>query len=88
MKPSTIPFDEPTPALDLELVGGVLEMVRNFAGEGMTIVIVTHEIGFIRGIADKVIFIGQSVIQEEGKSGRISSTPSNPHTAAFFNKIL
>ncbi|WP_447338200.1 AAA family ATPase, partial [Klebsiella variicola] len=70
MKPSIMLFDEPTSALDPELVGDVLEVMKNLASEGMTMVIVTHEMGFAREVADRVIFIDQGVIQEEGKPGQ------------------
>ncbi|EPK7039824.1 amino acid ABC transporter ATP-binding protein, partial [Klebsiella variicola] len=85
MKPSIMLFDEPTSALDPELVGDVLEVMKNLASEGMTMVIVTHEMGFAREVADRVIFIDQGVIQEEGKPGQIFSAPSNPRTAAFLS---
>ena len=88
MKPSIMLFDEPTSALDPELVGDVLEVMKNLASEGMTMVIVTHEMGFAREVADRVIFIDQGVIQEEGKPGQIFSAPSNPRTAAFLSKVL
>ncbi len=84
MKPSIMLFDEPTSAL----VGDVLEVMKNLASEGMTMVIVTHEMGFAREVADRVIFIDQGVIQEEGKPGQIFSAPSNPRTAAFLSKVL
>lgn len=87
MKPSIMLFDEPTSALDPELVGDVLEVMKNLASEGMTMVIVTHEMGFAREVADRVIFIDQGVIQEEGKPGQIFSAPSNPRTAAFLSKV-
>ncbi|EMX2779101.1 amino acid ABC transporter ATP-binding protein [Klebsiella variicola] len=88
MKPSIMLFDEPTSALDPELVGDVLEVMKNLASEGMTMVIVTHEMAFAREVADRVIFIDQGVIQEEGKPGQIFSAPSNPRTAAFLSKVL
>ena len=88
MKPSIMLFDEPTSALDPELVGDVLEVMKNLASEGITMVIVTHEMGFAREVADRVIFIDQGVIQEEGKPGQIFSAPSNPRTAAFLSKVL
>ena len=88
MKPSIMLFDEPTSALDPELVGDVLEVMKNLAREGMTMVIVTHEMGFAREVADRVIFIDQGVIQEEGKPGQIFSAPTNPRTAAFLSKVL
>jgi polar amino acid transport system ATP-binding protein len=83
MKPSIMLFDEPTSALDPELVGDVLEVMKNLASEGMTMVIVTHEMGFAREVADRVIFIDQGIIQEEGKPAQIFSAPTNPRTAAF-----
>ncbi|RIY04439.1 amino acid ABC transporter ATP-binding protein [Klebsiella quasipneumoniae] len=88
LDPRVILFDEPTSALDPELVGDVLEVMKNLASEGMTMVIVTHEMGFAREVADRVIFIDQGVIQEEGKPGQIFSAPSNPRTAAFLSKVL
>ena len=88
MKPSIMLFDEPTSALDPELVGDVLEVMKNLASEVMTMVIVTHEMGFAREVADRVIFIDQGVIQEEGKPGQIFSAPTNPRTAAFLSKVL
>ncbi|HCR0679558.1 TPA: amino acid ABC transporter ATP-binding protein [Klebsiella aerogenes] len=88
MKPSIMLFDEPTSALDPELVGDVLEVMKNLASEGMTMVIVTHEMGFAREVADRVIFIDQGVIQEEGKPAQIFSAPTNPRTAAFLSKVL
>lgn len=81
-------FDEPTSALDPELVGDVLEVMKNLASEGMTMVIVTHEMGFAREVADRVIFIDQGVIQEEGKPAQIFSAPTNLRTAAFLSKVL
>lgn len=71
MKPSIMLFDEPTSALDPELVGDVLEVMKNLASEGMTMVIVTHEMGFAREVADRVIFIDRGIIQEEGKPEQI-----------------
>ena len=88
MKPSIMLFDEPTSALDPELVGDVLEVMKNLASEGMTMVIVTHEMGFAREVAARVIFIDQGVLQEEGKAGPICSAPSIPRTAAFLSKVL
>lgn len=81
MRPSIMLFDEPTSALDPELVGDVLEVMKNLAREGMTMVIVTHEMGFAREVADRVIFIDQGIIQEQGTPERIFSAPQNPRTA-------
>ena len=88
MKPSIMLFDEPTSALDPELVGDVLEVMKNLAKEGMTMVIVTHEMGFAREVADQVIFIDQGVIQEQGTPEQIFSAPQNPRTASFLSKVL
>lgn len=88
MEPSIMLFDEPTSALDPELVGDVLEVMKNLAREGMTMVIVTHEMGFAREVADRVIFIDQGIIQEEGTPGQIFNAPQNPRTASFLSKVL
>jgi polar amino acid transport system ATP-binding protein len=88
MQPSIMLFDEPTSALDPELVGDVLEVMKNLAMEGMTMVIVTHEMGFAREVADRVIFIDQGIIQEQGTPEQIFSTPQNPRTASFLSKVL
>ncbi|HKS33761.1 MAG TPA: amino acid ABC transporter ATP-binding protein [Enterobacteriaceae bacterium] len=88
MNPSIMLFDEPTSALDPELVGDVLEVMKNLASDGMTMVIVTHEMGFAREVADRVIFIDQGVIQEEGTPEQIFTAPQNPRTAAFLSKVL
>jgi ABC-type polar amino acid transport system ATPase subunit len=76
MKPEILLFDEPTSALDPELIGSVLENIRSLADEGMTMVIVTHEIGFARDVADRVIYMDDGIIAEEGKSTIID----NPKT--------
>ena len=81
-------FDEPTSALDPELVGEVLAVMKTLANEGMTMVIVTHEMAFAREVADRVIFIDQGVIQEQGTPEAIFTHPSNPRTQAFLSKIL
>lgn len=88
MQPSIMLFDEPTSALDPELVGDVLEVMKNLAREGMTMVIVTHEMGFAREVADRVIFIDQGIIQEQGTPEQIFSAPQNPRTASFLSKVL
>ncbi|ALR78923.1 amino acid ABC transporter ATP-binding protein [[Enterobacter] lignolyticus] len=88
MQPSIMLFDEPTSALDPELVGDVLAVMKALAGEGMTMVIVTHEMGFAREVADRVIFIDQGVIQEQGSPAQIFGAPTNPRTAAFLSKVL
>ncbi|CBG89532.1 amino acid ABC transporter ATP-binding protein [Citrobacter rodentium] len=88
MNPSIMLFDEPTSALDPELVGDVLDVMKNLANEGMTMAIVTHEMGFAREVADRVIFIDHGVIQEEGTPEAIFTAPSNPRTAEFLSKVL
>ncbi|EKK3981334.1 amino acid ABC transporter ATP-binding protein [Cronobacter sakazakii] len=88
MNPSVMLFDEPTSALDPELVGEVLAVMKNLAEEGMTMVIVTHEMGFAREVADRVIFIDSGVIQEEGPPTQLFTAPQNPRTAAFLSKVL
>ena len=76
MKPEILLFDEPTSALDPELIGSVLENIRALADEGMTMIIVTHEIGFARDVADRVIYMDQGIVAEEGSSSIID----NPQT--------
>lgn len=88
MEPSIMLFDEPTSALDPELVGDVLTVMKNLASEGMTMVIVTHEMGFAREVADRVIFIDQGIIQEQGTPAHIFGAPQNPRTASFLSKVL
>lgn len=88
MQPSIMLFDEPTSALDPELVGDVLEVMKNLAREGMTMVIVTHEMGFAREVADRVIFIDQGIIQEQGTPETIFNAPQNPRTASFLSRVL
>ncbi|SFT61477.1 amino acid ABC transporter ATP-binding protein, PAAT family [Kosakonia arachidis] len=88
MNPSIMLFDEPTSALDPELVGDVLQVMKTLAMEGMTMVIVTHEMGFAREVADRVIFIDQGVIQEEGPPQQIFTAPTHPRTAEFLSKVL
>lgn len=88
MQPSIMLFDEPTSALDPELVGDVLQVMKGLASEGMTMVIVTHEMGFAREVADRVIFIDQGVIQEQGTPEQIFNAPQNPRTALFLSKVL
>lgn len=88
MEPKIMLFDEPTSALDPELVGEVLAVMKSLAHEGMTMVVVTHEMGFAREVADRVLFIDQGIIQEEGTPQQIFSTPANPRTQAFLSKVL
>lgn len=88
MSPKIILFDEPTSALDPELVGEVLSVMKDLAKEGMTMVVVTHEMGFAREVADRVIFMDKGIIQEEGKPSEIFSNPKNDRTKEFLGKIL
>ncbi len=87
LKPKVILFDEPTSALDPELVGEVLEVMKTLAAEGMTMVVVTHEMGFARDVADRVIFIDQGVIQEENAPRAFFSSPRNPRLRDFLGKV-
>lgn len=88
IQPRVMLFDEPTSALDPELVGEVLAVMKSLAHEGMTMVVVTHEMGFAREVADRVLFIDQGIIQEEGAPQQIFSHPTNPRTQAFLSKVL
>ncbi len=88
LQPKVILFDEPTSALDPELVGEVLEVMKKLAAEGMTMVVVTHEMGFAREVADRVIFIDQGLIQEENTPGEFFGNPQNPRLRDFLGKIV
>lgn len=88
MKPDVMLFDEPTSALDPEMVGEVLAVMKELANEGMTMICVTHEMGFAREVADRVIFIDEGVIMEEGTPEEVFGNPSNPRTADFLRKVL
>jgi ABC-type histidine transport system ATPase subunit len=88
MEPKVILFDEPTSALDPEMVGEVLELMKQLADEGMTMVVVTHEMGFAREVADRVIFMCDGVIAEQGKPKDIFENPQNPRTKQFLDSIL
>lgn len=88
MNPEIILFDEPTSALDPEMVNEVLEVIRNLAIQGMTMVIVTHEMGFAKEIASKVVFIDAGVIVEEGTPNLIFNDPQNQRTKNFISKII
>ncbi|HEX3014893.1 MAG TPA: amino acid ABC transporter ATP-binding protein [Desulfobacteria bacterium] len=88
MRPKIMLFDEPTSALDPEMVGEVLAVMKNLAREGMTMVVVTHEMGFAREVGDRVLFIDEGVIVEEGRPDEIFNHPQNPRTVAFLSKIL
>lgn len=88
MKPTLMLFDEPTSALDPELVGEVLDVMRVLAREGMTMVIVTHEMSFARDVASKVAFMDNGAIVESGAPQAIFSAPSHPRTRDFLTRIL
>ncbi|MBU9724328.1 MULTISPECIES: amino acid ABC transporter ATP-binding protein [Bacillaceae] len=88
MNPKVMLFDEPTSALDPELVGDVLAVMKDLAKEGMTMVVVTHEMGFAREMGDRVIFMDEGVIMEEGDPNDIFDNPQNPRTKEFLSKVL
>lgn len=88
MKPKIMLFDEPTSALDPEMVGEVLAVMKNLAQEGMTMIIVSHEMGFAREVSDRVFFMDEGQIVEEGSPTEIFSNARNPRTQAFLSKIL
>ena len=88
MNPDVILFDEPTSALDPEMVGEVLELMKELAHEGMTMVVVTHEMGFAREVADRVIFMYDGKIAEVGTPDEIFTNPQNPRTQQFLQSIL
>ncbi|PFG03136.1 amino acid ABC transporter ATP-binding protein [Bacillus sp. es.036] len=88
MEPSVMLFDEPTSALDPEMIGEVLEVMKDLAKEGMTMVVVTHEMGFAREVGDRVIFMDGGYIVEENVPNELFSNPQNERTQAFLSKIL
>jgi len=88
MNPDVMLFDEPTSALDPEMVGEVLDVMKELARSGMTMVCVTHEMGFAREVADRVLFLDEGVIVEEGKPNEIFSNPQQPRTKLFLEKVL
>lgn len=88
MNPDVMLFDEPTSALDPEMVGEVLAVMKKLAENGMTMVVVTHEMGFAREVADRVIFMDEGIIQEEGTPEQIFCSPKNARTQSFLNKVL
>lgn len=88
MKPKVMLFDEATSALDPEMVGEVLAVMKDLAREGMTMVVVTHEMGFAREVGDRVIFMDEGVIMEEGKPSQVFENPQNSRTQSFLSKIL
>ena len=88
MRPKLMLFDEPTSALDPELVGEVLDAMRALAAEGMTMIVVTHEIGFAREAADSLVFMDQGVIVERGVPREVIASPQHERTRAFLSKVL
>ncbi|CAM4103051.1 amino acid ABC transporter ATP-binding protein [Listeria booriae] len=88
MNPDVMLFDEPTSALDPEMVGEVLQVMKSLAKEGMTMVVVTHEMGFAKEVADRVIFMDGGYIQEEGTPEQIFTHPQNERTQSFLGKVL
>ncbi|WP_212775227.1 amino acid ABC transporter ATP-binding protein [Polycladomyces abyssicola] len=88
MDPKVMLFDEPTSALDPEMVGEVLAVMKQLAQEGMTMVVVTHEMGFAREVSDRVLFMDQGVIVEEGPPNELFNAPKHERTRAFLSKVL
>ena len=88
MNPEVMLFDEPTSALDPEMVGEVLQVMKELAKEGMTMVVVTHEMGFAKEVADRVLFIDEGIVMEEGAPEEIFSNPRNERTKSFLSKVL
>lgn len=88
MQPDVMLFDEPTSALDPEMVGEVLEVMKSLANEGMTMAVVTHEMGFAREVADRVIFIDEGIIMEEGTPQELFSNPKSPRLKDFLSKVI
>lgn len=88
MQPEVMLFDEPTSALDPEMVGEVLDVMRELADEGMTMIVVTHEMGFAREVADRVIFMADGAIVEEGTPSELFDKPKEERTKNFLNKVL
>src|SRR3954467_3521564 len=88
MRPKLMLFDEPTSALDPELVGEVLDAMRGLANEGMTMIVVTHEVGFAREVGDTAVFMDEGVVVETGKPREVFANPRHPRTKAFLSKVL
>lgn len=88
MNPEVMLFDEPTSALDPEMVGEVLDVMKELAKSGMTMVVVTHEMGFAREVADRVLFMSEGIIEEEGTPDELFSNPKSPRTQQFLNCVL
>lgn len=88
MEPKVMLFDEPTSALDPEMVGEVLDLMKDLAGEGMTMVVVTHEMGFAREVADRVLFIDQGIVAEDGAPAELFENPRHPRLVQFLKMVL
>ena len=88
MKPDVMLFDEPTSALDPEMVGEVLDVMKQLAKEGMTMVVVTHEMGFAREVGDRLLFMDEGPIVEQGPPAEVLSNPREARTQDFLNKVL
>lgn len=88
MNPDVMLFDEPTSALDPEMVGEVLDVMKALARDGMTMVVVTHEMGFAREVGDRILFMDEGIVMEEGTPEQIFTTPQNPRTQDFLRKVL
>ena len=88
MNPDVILFDEPTSALDPEMVGEVLDLMKALARDGMTMIIVTHEMGFAREVANRILFIDEGVIKESAPPEEFFTHPKNPRLKEFLSKVL
>lgn len=88
MNPEIMLFDEPTSALDPEMVGEVLDVMKDLAKSGMTMVVVTHEMGFAREVATRVLFMDQGIVMESGKPEDVFGNPQNERTKQFLSKVL
>ncbi len=88
MNPKVMLFDEPTSALDPEMVGEVLDLIKKLANEGMTMVIVTHEMGFAKEVSTRILFMDAGMILEENTPDEFFSNPQNPRTKEFLSKVL
>ncbi|PLX32520.1 MAG: glutamine ABC transporter ATP-binding protein [Clostridiales bacterium] len=88
MEPDVMLFDEPTSALDPEMVGEVLDVMKDLASKGMTMVIVSHEMGFAKEVADRILFMDDGIIEEEGTPKEIFDNPKSPRTKDFLGKVL
>ena len=88
MEPEIMLFDEPTSALDPEIVGEVLDVMKNLAQQGMTMVVVTHEMAFAKEVSDRVVFMDQGVILEQGSPKEVFGNPKEPRTREFLSRYL